>query len=144
MVNIVIITAIIAWAVGQILKVVFGFFNLGRSDISRISWRLIWAGGMPSSHSAFTVSTSLIIGLIDGFNSHLFALSLILTIIVIYDRSRMNHIYKVFQQKYPSLGDDVNSDPVLKDLVGHTFPQILAGIIIGFITAFSVYYVQTY
>lgn len=138
--NNVIIAAISAWSLSQILKVVFGIVKLGRSDTSRISWRLIWAGGMPSSHSAFTVSTAVVIGLSTGFNSPLFGLSCVLAIVVIYDRSRMNHIYKTFQNRIPLFKEQVESDPILKDLVGHTLSEIVVGICIGLFVGITTFY----
>jgi uncharacterized protein len=40
---------------------------------------------MPSSHTAFITSTTTAIGLREGLNSSVFALSLVLTLIIAYD-----------------------------------------------------------
>lgn len=40
---------------------------------------------MPSSHTAVVVAVSFVIGWIDGIDSHLFSLSLVIAAIVIYD-----------------------------------------------------------
>lgn len=71
-----------AWAVAQILKYLFGVMGSGRwHDASTF----LHSGNMPSVHTATTVALSTTIGLIDGTNSALFALSLLLTAIVAYD-----------------------------------------------------------
>jgi len=139
--NHLIITVISAWLFSQIAKVVYGLFRYGKDDFSRVTWRLIWAGGMPSSHSAFTTSAVVFSGLLYGLETEFFGLTLMLAIIVIYDRSKLNHIYKKFQEKYPSLKRDVQKDNELKDLVGHTTSEIIVGIIIGILTGIVSYIV---
>lgn len=129
--NTLIISAISSWIVAQIAKVIFGFIKHGRNDRSRILWRVIWAGGMPSAHSALVASTTMIILLSNGAQSAFFGFSLVVSAIVIYDRSRMYSVYLTFQQKYPVLKDAVQKDPVLKDLVGHSLPEIVIGTLIG-------------
>jgi acid phosphatase family membrane protein YuiD len=66
-----------------------------------------------------------------GGQSLLFGLGMLFSFIVIYDRSRLYAIYRQFQLKYPWLKNDVRSDPILKDLVGHRISEILAGVLIG-------------
>ena len=129
--NTVITAAAISWIAAQIAKILCGFMKYGINDKCRIMWRVIWAGGMPSAHSALIAATTLTILLTSGAQSLLFGLSLVLSCIVIYDRSRMFIIYDKFQRKYPALREDVQNDPVLKDLVGHRLPEILVGVLIG-------------
>lgn len=139
MMNTVIVAAAISWIAAQITKVMFGLMKYGRDDKSRILWRVIWAGGMPSAHSAMISSTTLTILLSSGTESSLFGLSLVVSCIVIYDRSRMYSIYNTFQGKYPFLKEAVRKDPVLKDLVGHSLPEVLVGILIGLGTGLLTY-----
>ncbi len=76
------ITAGSAWAVAQIFKYLFGIIGGGRwHDASRF----LHSGNMPSVHTATTVALTTTIGLVDGTDSALFALSLLLTAIVAYD-----------------------------------------------------------
>ena len=136
--NIILTAAGISWMTAQVVKVLFGLARYGRRDTSRILWRIIWAGGMPSAHSALVSSTAITIFLSSGAQSTLFGLSLIMLCIVMYDRSRMHSIYNTFQNKYPALKEDVQKDPVLKDLVGHSLPEIVMGALIclcaGYVT----------
>lgn len=129
--NSLLMAALGAWCLAQLAKVCFGILRYGASDISRLPWRLIWAGGMPSAHSAVATASTLAVFFHSGAQSLLFGLSLIMATIVIYDRSRMYAIYRQFQATYPGLKQRVENDPLLKDLVGHRLSEILVGILIG-------------
>lgn len=127
--------AVAAWALSQMLKVVIAFARIGRGESARVVWRLVWAGGMPSSHAAFTTSTLLVVAAVEGLSSPIFGLAFVLTMIVIYDRVKLHHMYKVFQSRFPALEAAVKGDPVLEDLVGHTAAEVAAGIGIGVLAA---------
>lgn len=135
--NVIVYTALAAWAVAQLLKVVVGLFRHGRSDAARIGWRLVWAGGMPSSHSSVVAATLATIGLEVGPASPEFGLAFVLTAIVLHDRSKLHHMYLVFQQHFPDLRAKAQTDPVLRDLVGHTTGEIVAGLFVGAAVAFG-------
>ncbi len=78
--NPVLLSAIIAWLLAQIIKVLGEYITL-----SRWNWVLLFqAGGMPSSHSAMVSAAALSIGLYVGFDQPVFAISSILAMIVIY------------------------------------------------------------
>ncbi len=125
------ITAATAWVAAQFVKVSWGLAEYGSKDISRIPWRIVWAGGMPSAHSAVVTATTISILIHSGAQSMVFGLSLIFSCIVIYDRLRMHAIYSTFQNRYPLLKEDIQGDPILKDLVGHRVPEIIIGILTG-------------
>ena len=143
MVNIILISAIMALITSQTAKAFVGIARYGRSDLLRTPWRLIWAGGMPSSHSAFTVAPLTVVGLKEGLGSPLFGLGFLITCIAIYDRGRMFHIYSHFQKRFPYLKNEVENDPQLKDLVGHSALEIIIGIMIGFVSGLSAYFFIT-
>lgn len=127
----VITSAALAWLTAQVLKVLIGFLRYGPSDKSRALWRMIWAGGMPSAHSALITASTISLSWSCGPQSSLYGFSLVMTGIVIYDRSRMFSIYRTFQKKFPALEREVRKDPLLQDLVGHRLPEIMVGILIG-------------
>ena len=138
MMNTILLSAVTSWFMVQLAKIIFGLIRYGMKDKIRIPWRIIWAGGMPSAHSALVSSTTLVIYLSSGGQSILFGFSLIVACIVIYDRGRMYAIYRQFQERYPRLKHEVEKDPVLKDLVGHKLSEILVGIIIGLGSGFII------
>jgi acid phosphatase family membrane protein YuiD len=131
MVNTVIIAAGTSWFIAQSAKVLFGLMKYGMNDMARFKWRILLAGGMPSSHSAFISSTTLTILLSSGADSLLFGMSLVMSCIVVYDVIKIHAIYDTFQKRYPEFREEVKKDPVLKDLVGHRLPEVIVGVLIG-------------
>ncbi|MFC1494171.1 divergent PAP2 family protein [Thermodesulfobacteriota bacterium] len=129
--NSIIFAAVISWFITQFVKVVFGLIKYGLRDRSRMIWRIIWAGGMPSAHSAVITAMTVTILQASGLESPVFGLSVVMSLIVIYDRSRAYSIYSSFQKKYPEFAREVQGDPLLNDLVGHRFSEIIVGVIIG-------------
>lgn len=123
--------ALAAWAISQLIKVLVAFVRIGRSESSRVVWRLAWAGGMPSSHSAITTSMLVMIALLEGTKSPIFGFAFVVTAIVLYDRAKLHHIYLVFIDRFPSLAAKVDKDPMLEDLVGHSIAEVLTGTAIG-------------
>ena len=134
MMNDIVIRGTMAWFFAQTAKVLVGILRYGIDDIPRMPWRLIWAGGMPSAHSALMSCVSCVIWHQHGAQSSLFALSMVLTCIVLYDRSRMYAIYSTFQRRYPAFKQKVQNDPLLKDLIGHRMSEIAVGVVIGILT----------
>ena len=79
--NIILTIAFTAWLTAQILKMFTTYLKHGTINFER----LVGAGGMPSSHTALVVSLAWAVGLHDGFGSSLFAVTLVLAGIVMYD-----------------------------------------------------------
>ena len=137
--NKVVITGLFAWFVGQGLKFPFDFlFN------KKWNWRILFSpGGMPSSHSALVTSVALAIGLQEGFGSAVFALATALAMIVVYDAAgvrrqagihaeRINAIMKSFLE-----GRRLEEEE-LREVLGHTTFEVIAGIILGVIITFTI------
>ena len=106
--------------------------------------KLVWgrlfngSGGMPSSHSSFSTSITTMIGLNLGFDSPIYALSLVFTCIVCYDAmglrmqsgKQAEAINKIFDQ----ISEDKNFTR-LKEKLGHKPEEVLGGIILGIASA---------
>jgi acid phosphatase family membrane protein YuiD len=127
----IITSAALAWFTAQVLKILIGFLRYGSGEKPRAMWRMIWAGGMPSAHSALVTASTLALFWSCGPQSPLYGFALVMTGIVIYDRSRMFAIFTTFQKKFPALKREVRNDPQLQDLVGHRPLEIMVGILIG-------------
>ena len=139
--NNVIITAFIAWATAQILKTITHAIVYKKIDFKR----LLGDGGMPSCHSAVVSSTALSIGLIEGFNTSLFALAAVVAIVVMHDASgvrletgKQAKIIKDMSQFIESLNNIKFDDESLKEFVGHTHLQVFIGAILGIVVALIV------
>lgn len=99
-------------------------------------------GGMPSSHTAGVIALTTSVGLIDGFNSLIFAVSFGFSLIVMQDASgvrraagktaaTLNRLVDEFVQK----NQEVKPYAVLKELLGHTPLEVFCGMILGIIIA---------
>ncbi len=134
--NPVLIAGLIAWSLAQILKMPFYY-----SRHKRWNWGLLFsAGGMPSSHSSLVTGTSLSIGLFEGFNSSLFALSFAVAMVVIYDATGIRRQAGRQAQKINILinelfrGQPISEDQ-LKEVLGHTRMEALGGVLLGVLIA---------
>ena len=93
---------------------------------------------MPSGHSAMVVSLSSILFFQQGWQSPLFAFSIVLAIIVIRDalgiRRYLGQHGKILNILVKDLKDDFVLDktyPHLLEQIGHTPAQVVAGSLIG-------------
>lgn len=127
------VTAVICWFVAQLLKVVSVLVTDKKIDFGRF----IGAGGMPSSHSSFVTGLTTAIGLTQGFSSDIFAVSAVLSLVVMYDaagvRRAAGEQAKILNQMVEEWGRQnfKNTEVRLKELLGHTPLQVFAGAILG-------------
>ena len=131
--NRVIQSAALAWAVAQALKVMLTLAISRRFDKSRV----LGSGGMPSSHSAMACAMLMTIGFREGFSSSIFALAFCFSGVVMYDaagvrRSTGKNAAVINQLMDMLSGNGYTFDEKrLKELVGHTPIQVLAGALLG-------------
>ncbi len=134
--NHVLYVAIIGWFSAQFIKILI---ELGRTK--KINFQLIMAsGGMPSSHSSFTVSTATAIGFQEGFDSAIFALAVVFAFVVMYDASGVRRAAGAQAKVINSIVEKIEHtgfvmDEKLKELLGHTHLEVFAGAILGIIVA---------
>jgi hypothetical protein len=99
--------------------------------------RIIGAGGMPSSHTAIVVSITTMVGRSQGINSVIFAVSLIFSLVVMYDACGVR---RQAGKQARILNDIVNTPGLttvqvrekLVEALGHTPLQVIVGAIVGF------------
>ncbi|MCI5058384.1 MAG: divergent PAP2 family protein [Flavobacteriales bacterium] len=111
---------------------------------------LFSTGGMPSSHSSTVTSMATAIGLIEGWDSTMFALAFCLAIVVMYDAagvrraaSRQAWILNRIIKEIISEGHILKKER-LKELLGHTPTEVLAGGILGVGVAFGLrHYIES-
>lgn len=130
--------ALTAWIVAQLIKLVLTLVFQRRLDLVR----LIGSGGMPSAHSATVTATAATTGLVLGFDSVLFGIAAIFAIVVMYDAAGVRRaagkqakllnelIENFFSEHY------INQDK-LKELLGHTPIEVLAGALLGIIVSLA-------
>lgn len=135
--NRVLIVALAACLLAQILKVVFEFSRCGKFNFHV----LVETGGMPSSHSALVTALACGIGQTLGWASPAFAVTTVFAVIVMYDAAGvrlaagkqakiLNQIVDELFHEKPEFNEDR-----LKELLGHTPVQVIAGSILGLAVA---------
>ena len=120
---------IYAWFIAQALKVVLTLISEKRFAMDRM-WG---SGGMPSSHSALVCALTACIGKHFGFDAPIFAVSIVMSFVVMYDatgvRRQAGNQAKAINMLF-SLSD-LKLDMPLKELLGHTPLQVFAGAVLG-------------
>lgn len=131
--NHVLVVALIACLIAQSLKLVIELVKNRKLNV-RV---LVTTGGMPSAHSALVTSLATGVGQTLGWASPDFALATIFAIIVMYDaagvRQAAGKQARILNQMIDELFDEKHdfSQDRLKELLGHTPVQVIAGSALG-------------
>lgn len=147
------ISALVGWALAAFLK-----FLIVVVTLRRVDWeRLLGTGGMPSTHTTPVVACTTSIGLVMGFNSPIFALAVVLSIIVSYDaagirrhageqaraiNSLISDIFEGGMFKGQKSSDFLNRWKLaeLKTLLGHNPAEVVVGVALGIMTALMMHF----
>lgn len=136
--NIPLVAALAATFIAQLLKV----FLVLASEKRWAFDRMLDTGGMPSSHSAAVSALAVSLGVLHGWGSPAFAISAVLGSIVMYDatgirRAAGRHAEMIndLVKELSHLFDEGFQPQVLKTLLGHTYPQVVVGALLGILTA---------
>ncbi len=130
--NQVLIVSMIAWATAQILKVVVILLVEHRLDL----WRLVGAGGMPSSHSALVSALATAVALKDGVRSSQFALAVLFAAVVMYDAAGIRQAVGIQARILNRMLDEYFkhqrwNEERLRELLGHTRIEVVVGAVLG-------------
>ncbi len=133
----ILILPLVAVSLAQIIKLFVG------SNQQKFSWRSLYSySGMPSGHSALTISLATIVGLREGWHSPLFAITAILAIIVIRDALGIRRYLGEHGRTLNILVKDLEEDnmidekyPHLLEKIGHTPDQVIVGGILGMLVS---------
>ncbi len=133
------IVGVSSWLVAQVLKTIIHAIVNRKLDM----WRLVGDGGMPSGHSATVTSVAVVSGLLYGLGSFECAISVVLAIIVCHDACGVRRetgkqailINEISELINTLSTDKVSDDVKLKVFVGHTVPQVIAGMLTGALNA---------
>lgn len=133
--NHLLVNALSGWAAAQILKTIINAITNRSLDWSR----LIGDGGMPSGHSATVCALATTAGLEYGVGSGIFAMAVVLGVIVMHDamgvRMEAGKHAQALNRLMEVMNSDRDSEEKLKELLGHTPLQVLAGGILGIAVA---------
>lgn len=132
--NAILISAVTAWLIAQILKVIVSIFLSRKLNVQLF----LSSGGFPSSHSAAVSALALGIGKYYGWDSPIFAVATVFGMIVLYDAAGVRRAAgkqaEVLNQLVERLyhRPDVAQEK-LKELIGHTPFEVFGGVMVGII-----------
>lgn len=136
--NKILVAPLCAWAVAQLLKVFITLVKEKRLDLRY----LVISGGMPSAHSALVSALATSVAIVQGLGSVAFGITAILALVVMYDAAGirqsvglqsvvLNRIMKELRSRRPIA--ELERD--LREFIGHTPFQVIAGAVLGIVVA---------
>jgi acid phosphatase family membrane protein YuiD len=130
--NRVIQAMLLPWITAQILKVVIELLWRRKLNLRLLTS----AGGMPSSHSALVCGLATAIAIHDGAGSSMFALSIVLAMVVMYDAAGIRRWASIQARILNQIIDELfQGHPIseirLREILGHTPIQVVAGAALG-------------
>ena len=135
--NQILTASLLSWFIAQVLKTIINFVLLGKFQLERM-----WGdGGMPSAHSATVCAMVIATARSEGFSSAIFAVAAVVAIITMHDamgvRRETGEQAKVLNKMIEQWIDVTEKNAPflqnmhLKEMVGHTPLQVLAGFVVG-------------
>ena len=130
---------VVALVIAQTFKVLYTLFTEKKLNFRKF----LDTGSMPSSHTASVVSLTTAIGIFEGVESVLFALSTVFAIVVMYDASGVRRaagkqatvLNKIVENIRKKEGHTILEEN-LKELLGHTPLEVIVGAALGVAVAF--------
>jgi acid phosphatase family membrane protein YuiD len=140
--NITIWAALLAWLLAQSIKLCWHYHKTREIDFRYF----ISTGGMPSAHSAMVSALATSIGLRTGFGSPLFAVTLAIAIVVMFDaqsvRRAAGQQARLLNQIVQELFKEHHlSGHKLAEFLGHTRKEVFVGMFMGIAVALLVHYI---
>ena len=125
-------------------------FAIESVKAKRVKWGRLFngTGGMPSSHTAFSVSVATIVGLGAGFLTPVFAVAMVFAGIIMYDSMGLRRdagkqaatINQLIDEIFES-SDVRDGFQHLKEELGHRPLEVVVGLVIGIAVAFFFHFV---
>ena len=143
--NFPVMMALLAWFSAQIIKLILTLIFYPED----FSFSTIYAsGGMPSSHSATVCALTTAIVLTEGVGSVAFAISAVLSFVVMYDargvrRSAGEQAKKLNDIILHLSGNhkNFNPDDTVREILGHTPLQVVIGALLGIFIPVLIYFI---
>ena len=140
--NEILTVSLLSWFVAQVLKTIINFVLLGRFQLERMGGD----GGMPSAHSATVTAMVIATARSEGIHSAIFAVAAVVAIITMHDamgvRRETGEQAKVLNkmlEQWSEVTEENNpflQNMHLKEMVGHTPLQVMAGFALGILVGF--------
>jgi len=145
--NKILLGGVFAWFIAQVFKCINTVILTGEFKLER----LVGDGGMPSGHSATVTAVATMTALECGVGSPAFAIAAIVAIIVMHDAmgvrlqtgiqaKRINDMTQILTNMFDI---NIKGEEKLKELIGHTPLQVVAGFFLGLVVAIAYYLIYT-
>jgi hypothetical protein len=126
------IVAFSAWLLAQLIKLIINYVQTRKIDFHY----LVSSGNMPSAHCALVTALATTIGISEGLDSAIFAISGVLAMIVIYDAATVRHTVGQQSTILNRILDDFfrPDDPIqkrMREFMGHTRLEVIVGVLLG-------------
>jgi acid phosphatase family membrane protein YuiD len=127
---------LVAWFVAQALKVIINAVRERNLDLSY----MYSPGGMPSAHSALMTALATTMGLLFGFDSPAFAISLAMAFIVMYDAAGVRRTVGYQSTMLNRMLEELfkgNKEfgQRLQEIIGHSKWEVFVGALLGILLA---------
>lgn len=126
------ITPFLAWLVAGSCKFVINSLKAGKP-----AFGLIGYGGLPSNHSAIVGSMAALIALREGIGHPAFGVAVTLAFIVVLDANSLRRQIGLQARALNELRDS-REKGALRERMGHSRAEILAGLLVGSLVAWLV------
>lgn len=128
-----VVTPFIAWFVAGVSK-----FVINSIKARQLAFGLIGYGGLPSNHSAIVSSMVALIALKEGIGHPAFGVAIALAFIVVLDANSLRQQVGKHAVVINKLATGVSDHQTLRERMGHTRLEIVAGIVVGIGVAVAV------
>ncbi len=123
---------LVAWFIAQLFKVIIHLVNDRRLDLSY----MYSPGGMPSAHAALMTALATTMGLLYGFDSPFFAVSLAVAFIVMYDAAGVRRTVGYQSTMLNKMLDELfkgnkEFSQRLSEIIGHSKWEVFVGAVLG-------------
>jgi acid phosphatase family membrane protein YuiD len=127
------LTPFIAWVMAGTIKFFINTIRAGRPAYHQVGY-----GGLPSNHSTIVSSMAALIALREGIDHPAFGVAVTVAFVIMLDayslRRQVEKQAIAINRVYAEQGKLTN----LRERVGHSRGEILAGVVVGIATAWAV------
>lgn len=127
------LTPFLAWLVAGVSK-----FIINSIKAKQLAFGLIGYGGLPSNHSAIVSSMVALIALKEGIGHPAFGVAITLAFIVMLDANSLRQQVGKHAVVINKLAVGASDHQALRERMGHTRLEIVAGIAVGIAVAAAV------
>ncbi len=140
----VVISSFLGVFIAQFIKFIYFYIKNRKLNFKMFTI----TGGMPSSHSSFSMALTMNVGLVSGFSSVEFAIALGFAGVVMYDAAGLRRsagktaaLLNKIVEDYYSEKDIKTSQEKLMEVLGHTPFEVLMGAFLGIFLACFVHFI---